>query len=224
MMKQRSNFVLRTFTGAIFVMVILASMLNFWSFCAVMTVLMVLSVYEYQQLIRQNNHRFNHSSWIYLYISVPFACLVFMHSIDPMFPLAVFTFVWVHDTFSYLSGMAFGKTKLCERISPKKTWEGFFGGFTASILTGLAFCYFTTGQLALSETLIWIGMAIVVIVAGTIGDLLESAFKRRLQVKDSGTLLPGHGGFLDRLDSVLLAAPVALIYLLLVSYFSGVKI
>ncbi len=216
-MNAPSNLVLRTITGSIFVVVILTSMLHFWSFFVAMAVLLAASIYEYIKLIKEKRQpaqivKFSYSPLIYFYIILPFVCLILLYLKSPVYALVVFVFVWVHDTFSYLTGLKFGKTKLYERISPKKTWEGFFGGLTASIITGFAFGCFAVDDITIIK---WIGLAIVVVVAGTIGDLLESAFKRRLEVKDSGTLLPGHGGFLDRLDSVLLAAPAAAVYLLI---------
>lgn len=122
--------------------------------------------------------------------------------------LALFVFVWVNDTGAYLVGSAIGKRRLFERISPKKSWEGFFGGISFVLLAAyLLSCYFI--EIAWYN---WIGLSITTVVFATWGDLTESLLKRTLQVKDSGSLLPGHGGMLDRFDSIIMAAPAAYIY------------
>jgi len=231
MVKIQSNFVIRTVTGSFFVLAILVSMQNFWSFSIVMSVMWILMVVEYYKLLKKNgNSKQKRSVWwsffAYFYIILPLVCLIYVYSINPWYALALFSFVWVNDTFAYLVGIKFGKHKLFERISPKKTWEGFFGGLVFAIIAGLAFSYFlpcgdalkTAGSCVMfNSTMLfkWVGMAVVVVVAGTFGDLFESYLKRSLNVKDSGTILPGHGGLLDRLDSILFAAPAAMIYLLL---------
>jgi phosphatidate cytidylyltransferase len=101
---------------------------------------------------------------------------------------------------------------MCERVSPKKTWEGFAGGTLVTIGAGVAL-YYITDTMAIWE---WIGMAIVVVATATLGDLIESTMKREMQIKDSGNILPGHGGMLDRFDSTLLATPSVIAYLALV--------
>jgi phosphatidate cytidylyltransferase len=121
--------------------------------------------------------------------------------------------LWANDSGAYLIGMSLGKNKLFERISPKKSWEGFFGGLVVAIgVAVLCSLFFTT--LAVQH---WIVMAILVTLFGTFGDLVESMFKRSMNVKDSGKLLPGHGGFLDRFDGLLIAAPMVYSYLVLFS-------
>jgi phosphatidate cytidylyltransferase len=125
--------------------------------------------------------------------------------------LGFFFLIWSNDTFAYLVGKAIGRAKLFERISPKKTWEGTIGG--ALCTQGIAYVisiYFT--ELA---SVHWHVVALIVSVFGTLGDLVESMFKRSLGVKDSGVILPGHGGILDRFDGVLLAAPFVVAYLML---------
>ena len=123
------------------------------------------------------------------------------HSYYPILILALFVFIWVNDTGAYLVGVTIGKHRLFERISPKKSWEGFFGGLIFTALSSLIFYHFEP-EIPYYH---WIGIAAVVVVFGTWGDLVESLIKRTLNVKDSGNALPGHGGFLDRFDSLLLA-------------------
>ncbi|GHT70833.1 phosphatidate cytidylyltransferase [Bacteroidia bacterium] len=119
----------------------------------------------------------------------------------PVLVLSLFVFIWVNDTGAYLVGITIGKHRLFERISPKKSWEGFWGGLVFTILSSLAFSYYEPHI----PYYHWIGIAVMVVVFGTWGDLVESLMKRTLDVKDSGCSLPGHGGFLDRFDSLLLA-------------------
>jgi len=127
--------------------------------------------------------------------------------------------LWSSDTFAYLTGRAFGKTPLAPKISPKKTWEGSIGGAICTI--GISFIlYKTMGQgqssfnsLGFFTLFQWVGLAVIIMIFGTFGDLIESKFKRVLGVKDSGNILPGHGGILDRFDSLLFAAPFAYLFL-----------
>lgn len=129
--------------------------------------------------------------------------------------LGLFIFIWVNDSFAYLSGSMFGKHRMFERISPKKSWEGFIGGVIFTIVVAVIYSnYFTQFSYP-----VWIGFALVMIIFGTLGDLIESLFKRTLNVKDSGSLLPGHGGILDRIDSVIFAIPAQFVYLEILSYF-----
>lgn len=165
------------------------------------------------------------NNWAYsfmsqLYVALPFAMLnvlafhrdpdaVQYLSYNPIFPLSVFVFTWLNDTGAYCTGTLFGKHRLFERISPKKSWEGSFGGGILCILFAFAMAHFFP-FLSIAE---WIGFALTVVVFGTWGDLVESLFKRHLGIKDSGHILPGHGGMLDRFDSTLLAIPAVVLYL-----------
>lgn len=126
-----------------------------------------------------------------------------------VYVLAIFIFIWLNDTGAYLIGSLLGKHRLFERISPKKSWEGFWGGFVVALLSSFIFSWTFPGAHWLS----WLGLATVVVIAGTYGDLLESLIKRTLEVKDSGKILPGHGGMLDRFDSIILAIPAAYIFI-----------
>ena len=145
-----------------------------------------------------------------IYIALPFTLLnLLAFQADgtggmqyyPMLVLALFVFIWTNDTGAYLVGITIGKHRLFERISPKKSWEGFFGGLVFAALSSLIFYHFAP-EIPYYH---WIGIAVVVVIFGTWGDLVESLMKRTLNVKDSGNALPGHGGFLDRFDSLLLA-------------------
>lgn len=132
---------------------------------------------------------------------------------DPTYLLAFFILIWVYDTGAYLVGVRFGKHRLFERVSPKKSWEGLAGGCFLALGAAIGLSYVFPDQMVLWQ---WMGFALVTITFGTFGDLVESMIKRSLHVKDSGHLIPGHGGILDRIDSALLAIPAAVLYYLFV--------
>jgi phosphatidate cytidylyltransferase len=138
------------------------------------------------------------------YLVLPVWSLYELHRLHPRLLLVFMVAVWVNDSAAFLVGSAWGRHKLAPRLSPGKTWEGSLGGLVASVLVGIA------GLWWLGAAPRWRLAAIVVIamVAAQLGDLLESMLKRAAQVKDSGTIVPGHGGLLDRLDAIILAAPV----------------
>lgn len=119
--------------------------------------------------------------------------------------------IWANDVGAYLVGVAFGRHRLIERISPKKSWEGFFGGVVAAVIVGVLSGYLLT-QGSPEGMLFWGGLAVVAAVSGVFGDLVESLFKRSAGVKDSGAIMPGHGGFLDRFDALLLSTPFVFAY------------
>lgn len=127
---------------------------------------------------------------------------------DKRIAVAYFAIVWANDVFAFLVGIFFGKHRLCERISPKKSWEGFFGGVAAAVCIG-ALC----GCLLDKDITVWAGMGLVAALFGVAGDLIESMFKRAAGVKDSGAIMPGHGGWFDRFDAVLMSVPFVYIYL-----------
>ena len=118
--------------------------------------------------------------------------------------------VWANDVCAYLVGVTMGKHRMCERISPKKSWEGFFGGVIGALGMGALGAVVVGGSVAM-----WLVLAAIVAVTGVLGDLVESMFKRESGIKDSGNILPGHGGMLDRFDAVLISSPFAFIYLLI---------
>lgn len=126
---------------------------------------------------------------------------------EPWLVLAVIFTVWINDIFAYLTGMLLGRHKLFQRISPKKTWEGFAGGAVCAV----AFAAFAGWGLA-REPLVWAGLGLVTALSSVAGDLVESMFKRAVSVKDSGSVMPGHGGFLDRFDALLYCMPFVYAY------------
>ncbi len=184
------------------------------------------------------------NNWAYtmlsqMYIALPFSLLnvlAFTASpeglvlFNPILPLSVFIFLWMNDTGAYCIGSLLGRHKLFPRISPGKSWEGSIGGAVVVLAVAYLLYVFDSGQLSYladagfrSSGMLtleqWLGLGLVVVVFGTWGDLVESLFKRTLGIKDSGSILPGHGGMLDRFDSSLLAIPAAVIYLYTISLF-----
>lgn len=170
-------------------------------------------------------HDWAYTMMAQLYIALPFSLLntLAFHltpqglvTYDAVLPLSVFVFLWMNDTGAYLCGSLLGKHKLFPRISPGKSWEGSIGGGILVIAVAVLVWYLTEqyqlNQLGLSA-LEWAGLGLTVVIFGTWGDLVESLFKRTLGIKDSGNILPGHGGMLDRFDSSLLAIPAAVVYL-----------
>jgi phosphatidate cytidylyltransferase len=146
-----------------------------------------------------------------IYIALPFAVLNIVHVRgNSLILVALFVIIWANDTFAYLVGSVFGKHRLCERISPKKSWEGFFGGTVGALIVGYVFSLFV-GELGLLQ---WLVFALIIVIFGTLGDLFESLIKRTAGVKDSGNIMPGHGGFLDRFDSLLFVVMPIVIFLL----------
>lgn len=180
---------------------------------------LVFSVFLFE-LYRKDKTPFTNISYTFtgfIYVTVPFC---FYYSLGFLqdwniynfhLPLAFLLMLWASDTGAYLFGRKLGAHKLFERHSPKKTWEGFFGGMFTSVLVSFIVSYFFKEI----SPLIWAGMAVIIVSFGTLGDLVESMLKRSLDAKDSGSLLPGHGGLLDRFDGLLIAAPLVYAYLYL---------
>ena len=152
-----------------------------------------------------------------LYVAVPLSLLLYVPVLAgdgvwrPETVLCYIFIIWANDVFAYLVGMTFGRHRLCERLSPKKSWEGFFGGIAGAVVLGLVAARVMDGS-----CWVWAGLALVAAATGVLGDLVESMFKRAAGVKDSGTLIPGHGGVLDRFDAMLLSAPFVFVYMLFV--------
>lgn len=169
------------------------------------------------------------NDWAYtmlsqLYIALPFSMInviAFRQAADGLnyyyylLPLSIFIFLWTNDTGAYCAGSLFGKHKLFPRISPAKSWEGSIGGGLLVLIVASVIYYVESRGENLSglNLLEWLGLGLVVVVFGTWGDLVESLLKRTLGIKDSGNMLPGHGGILDRFDSSLMAIPAAVVYL-----------
>jgi phosphatidate cytidylyltransferase len=171
----------------------------------------------------------NFSKYLYLlgYITLPFVFITKItfgvNNYNPKIIIGLLILIWTNDTFAFIVGKSIGKHKLFERISPKKTIEGFFGGLIFAIFAGYLISIFLikpTAQFENKSILIWLIIAAIVGVIGTIGDLIESKFKRIAGVKDSGRIMPGHGGVLDRLDSVIFAAPFIFLFYKILYYVS----
>ena len=154
-----------------------------------------------------------------IYVALPMAAILYIPQLlvgewNPWAMLAFISIIWINDVFAYLVGVSIGKHRLCERISPKKSWEGFFGGLIGAVGAAALFGHLFEGNLY-----VWGGLGLVTALAGVAGDLVESMMKREADVKDSGKIMPGHGGFLDRFDALYIAVPFVVIYLLLVATF-----
>lgn len=145
-------------------------------------------------------------------VALPIAMLALLPAIGEGYNawrvVAFFSIIWANDVFAFLVGITLGRHRLCERISPKKSWEGFIGGIVAAMGVALL-----AAHLLGENMYVWAGLGLVSALAAVAGDLVESMFKRAAGVKDSGAIMPGHGGWFDRFDAVLTAAPVAVIYL-----------
>ncbi|MDO3641820.1 phosphatidate cytidylyltransferase [Mucilaginibacter sp. L3T2-6] len=172
------------------------------------------------ELFAKSEAPFTNIAYTYLGLIFTVVPFTFFHALayvlggfNLYLPLGFLVMLWSNDTGAYLVGRALGRTKLFERHSPKKTWEGFIGGAIISVAAGRILGHYYTG-LAMQH---WIVIALIISIIGTTGDLVESMLKRSINVKDSGGLLPGHGGLLDRFDGLLLAAPIVYTYLYFIS-------
>ena len=173
------------------------------------------------------------NNWAYamlsqMYIALPFSMinvLAFQSNAEGevafnfLLPLSLFIFLWVNDTGAYCVGSLLGRHKLFPRVSPGKSWEGSIGGAVFVHIAAAIIGYLVGGKEGGYSIPVWMGLGLTVVVFGTLGDLVESLFKRTLGVKDSGNILPGHGGMLDRFDSSLMAIPAAVIYFYTLSLF-----
>lgn len=174
-----------------------------------------------RELYKKSTLPFSNIAYTFLgliYAVVPFIFYVSLAFISGTYnvhlALGFFLMLWANDTGAYLFGVKLGKRRLFERHSPKKSWEGFFGGIFTSLLVAYLVSIFYTDYAIYH----WLAMALMISCFGTLGDLVESMFKRSIDIKDSGKILPGHGGVLDRFDGLLLSAPVIFVYLYLITY------
>ncbi|NQY66920.1 MAG: phosphatidate cytidylyltransferase, partial [Flavobacteriales bacterium] len=171
-----------------------------------------------REIFKEKSNHFKRSSNSILgliYVALPISLLSFLAVVNGEYEyelvLGYFLLLWANDTGAYIFGVSLGRNKLFERISAKKTWEGTIGGAITTI--GVAYgIHSYTNTLTLQD---WIIVSLIVVVWGSLGDLVESSFKRTIKVKDSGSILPGHGGVLDRFDGLLISLPVVVTYLYL---------
>lgn len=211
-------FKTRALTSIIFVIIMLAGLLwNQWSFIILFTIIHFGCWYDFVKLIKKINPSYKLISLSgFIYITLPIVLLITIRlgnniNIDNNFlkiiPCGIIFSIWINDTMAYVVGSLIGKTSL-SKISPKKTWEGTIGGALLCIIV-IALIGYATHFYNYTD---WIIIAMLCAICGNIGDLLESKIKRMAKVKDSGTLMPGHGGFLDRFDSLLVAIPFVWFY------------
>ncbi len=159
-----------------------------------------------------------HSFMAQIYVAFPMCLLGWLYNLtSPVFVLSMFILIWLSDTGAFCVGSLFGKHRLFERISPKKSWEGFLGGLFFCLVAAVVLGYFFPEDFRGMDFWRMLGFGAIVCAFGTWGDLVESLIKRTLGVKDSGNILPGHGGILDRIDSLLLVVPATMAYLLAIA-------
>ncbi|HMK06058.1 MAG TPA: CDP-archaeol synthase [Flavobacterium sp.] len=174
-------------------------------------------------LFNHNKQSLDHTSkYVYLigYVILPVILITKIPNADNIFNpkviISIFVLIWTNDTFAFIVGKTIGKTKLFERISPKKTIEGFLGG----LLFAVIFSVLIAKYYIMHPIYQWVIIALILSLFGTVGDLVESKFKRMAEVKDSGKIMPGHGGMLDRLDSIIFAAPFVFLFYQILYYVS----
>ena len=216
------TFKTRSLTAVLFAIVMLAGLLwNKWSFIVLFTIIHFGCWYEFIKLLKKIDAiNYRTKSFLGLiYITRPIALLIILRtgssntqpdSILKVIPCGIIFSIWINDTMAYIVGSFIGKNPL-SKISPKKTWEGTIGGIILCVVVISLIGYFTDYYTLMD----WIVISLCAAVFGTLGDLLESKLKRMAAVKDSGTLMPGHGGFLDRFDSLLIAIPFVFAYYIL---------
>lgn len=198
---------LSLFAGIFFFAALISPFLFHWPIYFLLVSLLVFPVIMINELYRGDmtplsNIGVSIFGWVYL--ALPLFLIFFINfSKGWHFAIGLFVIVWTNDTFAYLTGRFLGKTKLFERISPKKTWEGTIGGILFSILAS-----YLWSDIFNLELVFWMISAFVISISAVFGDLVQSMFKRSVNVKDSGNIMPGHGGILDRFDAVLFSAPI----------------
>lgn len=217
------KLITRTITGIVFVWVIVEGTLwTEWSFYLLWVIIALLSLNEYFTLVRRSDV-FKSKLLPYLVGGVYIAGSIWvLTTMQPEMVVTILTIVWANDTGAFIVGSTIGKHKIAPKISPKKSWEGFFGGVVFAVGVALVWyaLYWSDSQATIAPLFqdeivvkwLWVALGVVVAVAAFFGDLLESKFKRLIGVKDSGAIIPGHGGMLDRFDAALLAIPAAKIF------------
>lgn len=213
------TFRTRTLTAIFFVIVMLAGLLwNKWSFIILFTIIHFGCWYEFIKLLKKidpENYKLKSLSGVF-YITLPIVLMILMRAENSksvndnylkIIPCGIIFSIWINDTMAYIVGSFIGKNPL-SKISPKKTWEGTLGGIVLCVIVITLIGYFTK-YYSIQD---WIVISLFCGLFGTLGDLLESKLKRMANVKDSGSLMPGHGGFLDRFDSLLVAIPFVFVY------------
>ena len=200
-----------------------------WNPVFVPTIFVMLFILVLRGALRSSDERMNRivsSIFIGSYVPLMMSTMIMLRNSGTdsqgfFLLLLVLLMVWGNDSFAYFGGKMFGKHPLAPKISPKKTWEGFISGFFGAALGFLLAMWLTPGGKELDLSLVW-PLIILVSVFGPIGDLAESRIKRKANLKDSGSLLPGHGGVLDRFDAMMLSAPVAWVWLELLKFFQHI--
>jgi phosphatidate cytidylyltransferase len=215
--KKASVSNLFTFLGGVFIYLAMAMVtLDAWSEAVFLVMLPYVAIVASLSLVKPDQHAVEHLgkmlfSWIY--VVVPFALVLALAYVTGEFryelPLGFFLILWINDSSAYFVGRWLGKRKLYPSISPNKTWEGLIGGMSLSIITGAAIAQIFDQV----DSTHWMVVAAIIAVLANVGDLFESLLKRSSGVKDSGKLIPGHGGALDRFDGLLIALPVVYVYL-----------
>ena len=156
-----------------------------------------------------------------LYVALPLSLLILIPALlgngvwNPWIVIFYIFIIWANDVFAYLFGITLGRHRLFERISPKKSWEGFFGGLLGAMAMG-----YVASLVLEADAMTWIGLALVAAIAGVFGGLVESLFKRSVDLKDSGNFIPGHGGWLDRFDALIFSAPFAFVYVIFITFIA----
>lgn len=204
----------RALSGFVYVLIMwFGTSFSELSFQILFLVLGIVSIYEMWKLRKGKS-----KVYAFVYVLLPFFLIHFFGKIeslnfnsvfDPSIILLMFILTWTFDTFAYLFGVRFGKTKIMPSVSPKKSWEGFAGGFIFSVLAS----FITTHYFLEVDNSIALAMSLFLPFTATLGDFTESYFKRKAGVKDSGNFIPGHGGMLDRMDAFMITIPVLYIYL-----------
>ena len=220
----KAVFKTRALTAVVFVLVMLAGLfINFYTFIALFLIIMGGCLYEFRKIIKliKPTKYFGLLALSMPYIIIPILMMIdlgknnyhedlSLDNYSPLLPIAIILSIWINDTMAYLVGSFIGKTPF-SKISPKKTWEGTIGGAILCVIMIGIISHFVNGfhYLPLKH---WLAIAAICAVFGTLGDLLESKIKRMANIKDSGSFMPGHGGFLDRFDSLLVATPFVWLY------------